>query len=147
MKIALVSSHGGHLTELRMLAPAFQGHELFYVTYESERTERMDIDVTTIEHIGTNPLGMVSAFGRLARLFREKRPEAVISTGSEIAIPAFVAAKLLGSTTIFVESWCRVTSRSTTGRIVYPISDHFFVQWPQLLDEYGDGVKYEGAVV
>jgi beta-1,4-N-acetylglucosaminyltransferase len=147
MKIAMVSSHGGHLTELRMLADALEEHDLFYVTYDSERTRHLDMDVHTVEHIGTNPVAMATAFGRMGQLFRQERPDLVISTGSEIAIPAFVVGKLLSATTIFVESWCRVTNQSATGRLVYPIADHFFVQWPQLLGEYGKKAEYQGAVV
>lgn len=147
MKIAMVSSHGGHLTELRMLGDALDSHDLFYVTYESERTKHLDIDVHTIEHIGTKPVAMAKAFSRIVKIFQVERPDLVISTGSEIAIPAFVVGKLLGALTIFVESWCRVTNCSVTGRIVYPISDYFFVQWQQLLDEYGDKAEYQGAVV
>lgn len=147
MKAAMISSHGGHLTELRMIAPALEGHDLFYVTYESERTKQLDIDVHLVDHIGTNPARMVTAFVRMLQLFRRERPDLILSTGSEIAIPAFLAGKVLGATTVFVESWCRVTNRSITGRIVYPLSDSFFVQWPQLLDEYGDKAEFAGAVV
>lgn len=147
MKVAMVSSHGGHLTELRMLEPALEGEDLFYVTYDSERTRQLDIDVELIEHIGTSPVAMAGAFARMLRLFRSEKPDLVLSTGSEIAIPAFVAGKVFGATTVFVESWCRVTNRSMTGRLVYPISDHFFVQWQQLLHEYGEKAEFHGAVV
>lgn len=147
MKVAMVSSHGGHLTELRMLAPAFDDENLFYVTYQNERTRQLDLDVELVEHIGTDPIAMIKAFGRILRIFRQEKPDLVLSTGSEIALPAFLAGKFFGATTIFVESWCRVTTRSMTGRLVYPIADHFFVQWPHLLDEYGGKAEFQGAVV
>jgi beta-1,4-N-acetylglucosaminyltransferase len=39
----------------------------------------------------------------------------------------------LGRTRItFVESVCRVKTLSLTGRLVYPLVDRFFVQWPEL---------------
>ncbi|MDS0280790.1 PssD/Cps14F family polysaccharide biosynthesis glycosyltransferase [Haloarcula onubensis] len=143
----MVSSHGGHLTELRMLADAFAGHDLFYVTYESERTSQLDIDPYTVENIGTSPVSMATAFGKILRWFWAQRPDVVVSTGSEIAIPAFVVGQLFGATTIFVESWCRVTNRSATGKLVYPFVDHLFVQWPELLDEYGEKAEFQGSVV
>lgn len=149
MKIAMVSSHGGHLTELRMLGEGLDDQDLVYVTYESERTRNLNVNsnVHTIKHIGTDPIAMLIAFCWMLGRFRKDRPDLVISTGSEIAIPAFVAGKIVGASTIFIESWCRVTTRSTTGRIVYPIVDHFFVQWPQLLNEYGEKAEFRGAVI
>ncbi|WP_303645987.1 PssD/Cps14F family polysaccharide biosynthesis glycosyltransferase [Halobaculum saliterrae] len=143
----MVSSHGGHLTELRMLAEAFDRHDLFYVTYESERTKHLDIDAYTLENIGTSPLSMATALGKIIRWFWTQQPDVVVSTGSEIAIPAFLAGEFLGATTIFVESWCRVTNRSATGRLVYPLVDHLFVQWPELLDEYGEKAEFQGSVL
>ena len=70
-----------------------------------------------------------------------------MSTGSEIAIPAFYIAKLMGIQTIFIESWSRAATRSGTGKIVYPVSDIFLVQWPDLLLLYGSKAKYVGAVI
>ncbi len=130
-----------------MIADAFDGHDQFYITYESERTNQLDIEAYTLENIGTNPISMTIAFKQILRWFWSHRPDLVVSTGSEIAIPAFVAGEIFGATTIFVESWCRVTSRSTTGRIVYPIVDHFFVQWPELLEEYGEKAEFRGSIV
>jgi beta-1,4-N-acetylglucosaminyltransferase len=39
MKIGLVCSHGGHLTELLYLLEAFEEHDIFFVTYENPADE------------------------------------------------------------------------------------------------------------
>jgi beta-1,4-N-acetylglucosaminyltransferase len=85
----------------------------------------------------------VSTFGILLR----ERPKLIVSTGSEIAIPAFYLAKLFRIKTIFIESWARVIEPSGTGRLVYPVADVFLVQWECLLPKYGKKAKYEGAVI
>jgi len=147
MKIALVCSHGGHLTEMLYLMEAFEGHDVFFITYDSPRTRTLNYRKYLLKNIGTNPLRMLLAFAKFLIVFVKERPRLVVSTGSEIAIPAFYLAKLLRIKTVFIETWCRIKNPSGTGRIVYRVSDVFLVQWPQLLDKYGKKAKYVGAVV
>jgi len=147
MKLALVCSHGGHLTELMYLLDAFEGHETFFITYNNFRTEHLKQRKYLLENIGTNPLKMLKSFFKIGKILFKEKPDVIISTGSEIAIPAFMIAKMTGIRTIFIESWCRVRTKSGTGKIVYPLSDLFLVQWPELLEVYGKKAKYSGAVI
>lgn len=147
MKIALVCSHGGHLTELLYLMDAFKEHEIFFITYDNFRTRELKYEKYLLENIGTNPLKMTKAFFQMFKILIKEKPDIIISTGSEIAIPAFIIAKILRIRTIFIESWCRVKTKSGTGKIVYPLSDMFLVQWPELLELYGDKAQYVGAVI
>ena len=146
MKIAVICSHGGHLTEILHLKEAFQGHETFFVTYDSIRTQALEYKYL-VPMIGKNPILMVYVFLSTFRILRKEKPEIVVSTGAEIAIPAFYLAKLLGIRTIFIESWTRVRKPTETGRIVYPVADVFLVQWKRLLSQYGKKAKYEGAIL
>jgi len=147
MKIALVCSHGGHLTETLYLIDAFKGHNIFLVTYNSPRTRVLKYEKYLLKNIGKSPFRMLLAFFQIFWIFLQERPEIIVSTGSEIAIPAFFISKLMGVRTIFIESWCRVRSPSVTGRIVYYFSDVFLVQWPHLLSRYTKKAKYVGAVI
>jgi beta-1,4-N-acetylglucosaminyltransferase len=149
VKIALVCSHGGHLTETLQILPAFAGHEVFFATYHSSR----DTEVTQIAHayftqnIGTSLFRMFRAtFWALRVLWREK-PDVIVSLGAEIALPFLYLGKLLGVKTIFIESWCRVEDLSGTGRLVYPVADVFWVQWPQLLEVCSSKAQYRGSVI
>ncbi len=146
MKICLVCSHGGHLTEMLALKEAFEGHETFLITYESPRTQSLERKYL-LQNIGTNPLLMARAFLSTFRILLKEKPKLIVSTGSEIAIPAFYLAKLFRIRTIFIESWTRVAEPSGTGKIVYPVADVFLVQWERLLDRYGKKAKYEGAII
>jgi len=147
MKVALVCSHGGHLTEMLYILDAFKGHDIFFITYDCPRTRTLRYRKYLLKNIGTSPFRMLVAFLKILRIFLKEKPNLVVSTGSEIAIPAFYIAKLLGIKTVFIESWCRIWSPSGTGRIVYPVADVFLVQWPQLLSKCGKKAKYVGAVV
>lgn len=149
MKICLVSSSGGHLTETMQLLEAFAQDEIFFVTWSGSREE----DVTAvapayfIEPFGTNPLRLLQALPWTLGILLREKPDVIVSLGAEIALPFFYLGKLLGIRTIFIESWCRIHQLSKTGRLVYPIADVFLVQWPQLLAKCGRKARYEGAVI
>jgi beta-1,4-N-acetylglucosaminyltransferase len=146
MKIGLVCAHGGHLSEMLQLMDAFEGHETFFITYDAVRTRALERRYL-LPMIGKNPLLMAYAFVATLRILCREKPELLISTGAEIAIPAFYLARLMGIKTIFVESWARVAQPSGTGRLVYPVTDVFLVQWERLLSKYGKKAKYEGAII
>jgi beta-1,4-N-acetylglucosaminyltransferase len=149
VKIALVCSHGGHLTEMNVLLPAFGGDERFFVTFRCARTEAL----TEREHVyllpstGTNPWRMCSAFLQALRILLKECPNVIISTVAEIAIPFSWVGKLLGMRVVYIESWRRVQTRSGTGPLVYPVADLFLVQWPDVLRLYGPKSRYEGRLV
>lgn len=149
MKVALVCSHGGHFTETVQILDAFADHDIFFATYHSSREE----DVRAIapayftDNIGASYRRMFLAFFWALDVLRREKPDVVVSLGSEIAIPFFVWAKLLGIRTLFIESWCRVENLSKTGRLLYPIADEFWVQWPQLQSVGGSKARYKGSVV
>ncbi len=149
MKIALVCSHGGHLTETLQLVPAFAAHEMLFLTYHSSRDDELQGIGRALftENIGVNPWRFLRAFFWAWQVLRRERPDVVLSLGAEIAVPFLCVGRVLGIRTVFIESWCRVTGLSLTGRLVYPVSDVFLVQWPQLLEHCGPKARYEGAVV
>ncbi|XP_008297800.1 UDP-N-acetylglucosamine transferase subunit ALG14 [Stegastes partitus] len=70
------------------------------------------------------------------------RPDVVLCNGPGTCVPLCVAGLLLGILgmkkvlIVYVESICRVQTLSLTGKILYPISDYFFVQWSALRDKY-----------
>jgi beta-1,4-N-acetylglucosaminyltransferase len=149
MKIALIGSHGGHLSELIQLLPAFDGFNYFIITYHSPRDEEIKklSHSYFMENIGTNPFLLVRAFFWAFKILLTEKPQVLVSTGSEIAIPFFILGKLLRKKTIFIEGYFRVNDLSKTGRIVYGFADIFLVQWPELLKECGKKARYEGAVI
>ena len=149
MKVALVCSHGGHMTETLQILPAFSGHDCFFATYHSARNE----DVLKlgrayfIENIGASPVRLALSFGWALRILLKEKPHVIVSLGAEIALPFFYLGRLLGSKTLFIESWCRLEGLSLTGKLVYPVENAFWVQWEQMLDVCGPKAEYHGAVI
>ena len=146
MKVCLVCSHGGHLTEMMRLMEAFQGHDVFFITYHHPRTESLPYRKYLMNNVHS-PMATLLLFPRILSILMKEEPDIMISTGDEIAIPSFLLARILRVKTIYIESWCRVRTTSGTGRIVYRMANEFLVQWPDLAEEYGKKAKYEGAVV
>ena len=72
-------------------------------------------------------------------------PDAVLTSGPSVAVPACVAARMLGRKVIFVETGSRVTALSMTGRIMYHVAHLFFVQWPELAERYPKAI-YAGRL-
>ncbi len=143
-RIALVCSPGGHLDELIHIAKSLSHHDLFFMTYRTPRTAHMKLGYL-LPNILQSRLAFIFSFFRILAIFVRERPEVIVSTGAEIALPAFFIGKLLRCSLIFVESLCRVTSPSGTGRILYHISDLLIVQWPQLVRVYGERATYIGG--
>ena len=147
MKVALATSPGGHLTEMLLLMDTFKNHNVFFITYKNPTTNKLKYKKYLTENIGTNIWKMIKAFFHIFKILRKEKPDLLVSTGAEIAIPSIILAKILRIKTIYIESWCRVKTKSGTGRLLYYFSDLFLVQWPGLIKKYGKKAIYKGAVI
>lgn len=74
------------------------------------------------------------------------RPHAVVTSGPAVAVPVALWARLFGARVIFIECGARVTRLSLTGRLMKRLAHLFFVQWPELLDDYPQAI-YAGRLV
>jgi beta-1,4-N-acetylglucosaminyltransferase len=149
MKVCLVCSHGGHLTELLQLLPAFRGQQLVIATYHSARDDQVRALARAYftANAGRSPWRMARTALWALHILRIERPAAIVSLGAEIALPFFYLGRAMGIRTLFIESWCRVESLSLTGRLVYPVADAFWVQWPALLAICGGRGAFRGAIL
>ena len=132
MKIALVSSAGGHLLQLHQLKPWWVRHERFWVTFAlpDARSLLAGEDVVWAHHPTTRNIPNLLRNLVLAwRVLRRRRPDLVVSTGAAVAFPFFVLARLLGMKTVYLEVYDRIDLPTVTGRLCYPLSDLFLVQW------------------
>jgi UDP-N-acetylglucosamine:LPS N-acetylglucosamine transferase len=74
------------------------------------------------------------------RLLTCYRPDVVVSNGAGVAFPFFLIARLLGRRTVYVEVYDRVDTATMTGRLCYPLSDLFLLQWEEQRRSYPKGV-------
>ncbi|EDV26698.1 uncharacterized protein TRIADDRAFT_22933, partial [Trichoplax adhaerens] len=74
------------------------------------------------------------------------RPDVIISNGPGTCIPVSLIAfafKVMGihnCVIVYVESVCRVTTLSLSGKIIYYFADYLFVQWPELKEKYSKSI-------
>jgi len=139
-KICLVSSCGGHLTEIRVLKPVYEAYEHFYVINQPiSLPEDMIGKTYFIRHSERDWLFFVNLWEAWRILAREK-PSMILSTGAGPVVPFAVVAKIYGIPTLFIESFNRVLSPSLSGRLMYPLADRFFYQWRSLEAFYPKGI-------
>ena len=146
IKIGLISSCGGHLTELRALNSAYQKYNHFYVLNDVVKLPA-DMQGSTyfIRHSERDLLFFVNLF-EAWKILRKERPSVLLSTGAGPIVPFALVGKLFGIPSIFVESAAQITSPSLSGRIMYYLADRFFYQWKGLQDIYPKGI-YGGLVL
>jgi len=138
--ICIVSSCGGHLTEVRTLKPVYERYEHFYVLNAPVLLpEDMQGRTHFIRHSERDWLFVVNLW-EAWRLLRRYHPHLIVSVGAGPVVPFTLIGKLLGIPTLFVETVTRVRMPSLTGRIMYRLADRFFYQWPSLSPFFPKGV-------
>jgi UDP-N-acetylglucosamine:LPS N-acetylglucosamine transferase len=145
MKICLVSSCGGHLSELRSLKPVYDRHVHFYVIND-RITLPPDMRGRTyfIRHSERDWLFLVNLWEAWCILRRE-RPAIIVSTGAGLIVPFTLVAKLFGIPTVFIEAATQVADPSLSGRIMYWLADRFFYQW-KALEHHFPKATYGGPI-
>ncbi len=144
IKVCLVCSSGGHLTHLYMLKPFWQDKERFWVTFDKEdarsllEEERMyPCYFPSNRSLKALIINTYRAFKVLSR----EKPELIVSCGAAVAVPFFYVGKLFGAKLIYIEVYDRINSSSLTGKLVYPITDKFIVQWEEQKKVYPKAVN------
>jgi UDP-N-acetylglucosamine:LPS N-acetylglucosamine transferase len=143
MRVLLVCSSGGHLIQLHNLRPWWEAHERLWVTFKKLDSSSLLAGerVAWAHHPTTRNLRNLARNLRLAwRLLRSFRPDVVVSSGAGVAFPFFLIARLLRQKTVYVEVYDRIDSATMTGRLCYPLSNLFLLQWEEQRRSYPKGV-------
>lgn len=139
MKICFVGSSGGHLTHLYMLKPFWENKDRFWVTFEKEDAKSMLQDEKLIGcYYPTNRSlkALIKNTILACRVLRKERPDLIVSSGAAVAVPFFYIGKLYGAKTIYIEVFDRIDKPTLTGKLVYPVTDKFIVQWEEMKEVY-----------
>ncbi len=149
MKICLVASAGGHLTQLRKMSKAWSGREACWITTTDVAREMLSKDGKVFTVGECNREHLVRVFRVLIRSIRiimKERPDVVISTGAAVGAMMCFLGKMLGAKIVWVDSITNVERLSLSGRLVRPFADLFLVQWPELTKKYSR-LEYAGTVI
>lgn len=146
-KVLAVASGGGHWVQLQRMMPAFEGHEVVFVTVSelyardvAPHRLRVVRDATRWDRWGSLRLAAQIAFVLL-----QERPDVVFTTGAAPGCFAVILGRLLGAKTIWLDSIANIDEMSMSGRMVRRFAMLWLTQWPHLARS--GGPEYAGAVL
>jgi UDP-N-acetylglucosamine:LPS N-acetylglucosamine transferase len=149
MKVCLVASAGGHLSQLLKIVPAVEGYEAFVIT-TSEAVRKNLTQFGRVHVVGEcnrqHGLKVIQVFLACWRILRRERPDVVLSTGAAAGCMCCFLGKLRGAKIVWVDSITNVDRLSLSGWLVRYIADLFLVQWAALAQKYR-GAEYVGTIV
>jgi beta-1,4-N-acetylglucosaminyltransferase len=148
MKIALVCSAGGHLTQIQKIftKEVLGENEYLLVTERNPKSEKIE-NAVLLDYLKLDPIKNFFATIKLFKLFRKEKIKMVITTGADIGVAAMLAGKLLRIKTVFIETVIRVKTPTLTGRMAYPFCDVFLVQHKGLEKMIGKRAVYKGGIL
>ncbi len=146
LKICFVGSSGGHLTHLYMLKPFWKNKERFWVTFDKEDAKSLlENEKIYSCYFPTNrSVKALIINTRLAwKILQKERPDLIVSSGAAVAVPFFYLGRLFGIKTIYIEVFDRIDKPTMTGKLVYPVSDRFIVEWEEMKQVYPKAVNLD----
>lgn len=148
-KVLFISSAGGHLSELMRLKSMFSNYDYHVITEKSDSTknlkeqygDKLDYLVYgTKDHLFSYFFKFIyNSFKSLGLYFKIK-PKYIVTTGTHTAVPICYIAKIFGAKIIYIETFANSSSKTLAGRLTYPISNLFIVQWEEMLKLYPKAV-------
>lgn len=144
IKLCMVGSSGGHLTHLYMLKPFWETKKRFWVTFPKEDAKSIlkgekiyPCYFPTNRSLKAFIINAIKAW----KILRIEKPDLIISSGAAVAVPFFYLGKLFGAKLIYIEVFDRIDKPTLTGRMVYPITNKFIVQWEEQLKIYPKAIN------
>lgn len=147
MKVCLVGSSGGHLTHLSLLKPFWVDKKRFWVTFDKEDARSILSDEVVYPcyyPTNRNIKNLIKNTFLAYKILKKERPDVIISSGAAVAVPFFYIGKLFGSKTVYIEVFDRMDAPTMTGKLVYPVTDRFIVQWEEMKKVYPKAINLGG---
>ena len=148
-ELLLACSSGGHLMQLLALRPAYEELERVWVTFDKSDVRSLLGDERVVYAYGPTNRSIKNLVRNLVlawRVIGRVRPRVILSTGAGVAVPFAWIGRLYGARVVFVESLTRIDGPSLSCRMIAPVAERVYVQWPELAETYPRAV-YRGAVV
>ena len=152
-KVLFISSTGGHLNELLQLEPLFKKYDSYLITEKTKTNINLKnkydkvyyLMYGTKDHIFSYVFKFAYNTIKSFLLYFKLRPKVIITTGTHTAVPMCYIGKLFGSKIIFIETFAKRTTKTLSGKLVYPIANTFIVQWEDMLKLYPKAI-YTGWI-
>lgn len=148
-KVLFIASTGGHLSELMQLKPLFSKYNYYIITEKDKSTlalKKLYNNKISYLKYGTRKNYFKYPFIFLFNCFKsiylyiKIRPKYIVTTGTHTAVPMCYLGKLFGCKIVFIETFANRNTKTLSGKLVYPISNLFIVQWKEMLELYPKAV-------
>lgn len=146
-RVMFISSTGGHLNEMLQLKELFNKYDYYIVTEKTKSNlnlkekhkGRVDYLVFgTKDFMLTYPFKLLYNCFKSIIIYLRVHPDYIITTGAHTAGPMCCLGKILGTKIIYIESFANISTKTITGKLLYPIADKFIVQWESMKELYPD---------
>lgn len=143
--VLFVASTGGHLKELMQLEKMFKNYDFNLVTEKTKSNmylkdkykERVNyLTYGTKDHMISYPFKLLFNCFKSLYLYFKIHPDYIVTTGVHTAATLCCLGKIFGSKVIYIETFANISTKTVTGKCLYPIVDMFIVQWESLLKLY-----------
>lgn len=150
--VMFISSVGGHLTQMLELKSIFNDYNYILITEKTDVTINMK-DKYKMGYLkyGSRKYLIRYIFIFVYNVFKslylliKYNPSVIITTGTHTAVPMCYLGWLTDKKVIFIESFAKRTSKTLSGKLVYPVASTFVVQWESMLEFYPNA-KYWGGI-
>jgi len=136
------------LLQLHQLREAWEGRSVLWVTFDKSDARSLLAAERVVHAFGPTNRSLKNLVRNLVlawRVVRRVRPQLLITTGAGVAVPFAWIARLRGARVFYVESITRMEGPSLSCRLIAPIADRVYVQWPELAARMGSAV-YAGSI-
>jgi len=152
-RVLFISSTGGHLNELLQLDSLFERYDSYLITEKTKTNDNLKnkydkvyyLVYGTKDHIFSYIFKFIYNIIKSFILYFKIRPKVIITTGTHTAVPMCYIGKLFGSKIIFIETFANRTTKTLSGKLVYPIANTFIVQWEEMINLYPKAI-YAGWI-
>jgi len=149
IEILIVCSAGGHLMQLRLLEPVWRDRQRLWVTHRREDALSILADEDVVFAYGPTTRNIPNLVRNLFlawQVVRRTRPRVLLTTGAGVAVPFAWIARLRGARVVYVESLTRIEQPSLSCRLIAPVANRIYAQWPELAQTL-KGARYAGNVL
>ncbi len=144
-KIMLVSSAGGHFSELQKLDVFNDSIVVTEKTKNIDNPSYLYLKYSSRQNKFKYPfIFLYNCFLSLKYILKYK-PEIIISTGAHSCVSFFYLAKLFKIKTIYIESFAKVYTPSLTYKLIKPVCDYVIVQHEELQQVYQGSLYFKGV--
>ena len=153
-RVIFISSTGGHLEELLQLEPTMKKYDYYIITEKTNTNKNLKnkyekrvgyLVYGTRKNVLKYVFVLFINFFKSLYFYFKVRPNVIVTTGTHTAIFMCYIGKIFGSKIVFIETFANRNTKTLAGKVVYPISDLFIVQWEEMLEIYPKA-KFFGSV-